>query len=290
MDILLDLALGPFLEFTFMRRALVATLALALGSAPLGVLLTLRRMSLVGDALAHAVLPGIAVAFVLFGLSMPALSLGGFAAGVMVVLAAFWASRKTALREDATFAAGYLMALALGVLLISAGGTQLDLLHILFGNILGVTRQGLVLIAVVATVTVLGLALFYRAFLLEAFDRSFFYAATPHGGLYPLLFMLMVVANLVASFQVLGTLMAVGLMMLPGISARLWHDMLPAQLLNSVVQAAVAGYLGLLLSYYFDLPSGPIIVLCAGGLYVLSLLVAPHGWIGRRFGPRAHVW
>ncbi len=273
-----------------MRRALVATLSLALGSAPLGVLLTLRRMSLVGDALAHAVLPGVAVAFVLFGLSLPAMSVGGFVAGVLIVLGAFWATRYTALKEDATFAAGYLMALALGVLLISAKGTQLDLLHILFGNILGVSREGLVLIASVTTVTVIILALLYRAFLLESFDQAFFYAATPRAAVFPLVFMLIVVANLVAAFQVLGTLLAVGLMMLPGISARLWHDMLPAQLLNSIVQATIAGYAGLLCSYHFDLPSGPVIVLCAGGLYIVSLLIAPHGWMGRKLSVCVATW
>src|SRR5690606_13497935 len=127
---LYDLFVAPFADFLFMRRALAATLALALGRAPLGVLLTLRRMSLVGDALAHAVLPGVALAFIVFGLSLPALSLGGFLAGVLVVLLSVWISRSTELREDASFAAGYLVALAAGVLLISMHGTQLDLLHI----------------------------------------------------------------------------------------------------------------------------------------------------------------
>lgn len=277
-----DIALAPFQEFVFMRRALVATLALALGSAPLGVLLTLRRMSLVGDALAHAVLPGVALGFILFGLSLPALSIGGFLAGVVVVLASVWVSRFTELKEDASFAAGYLMALAAGVLLISANGTQLDLLHILFGNILGVNRDGLLLVAIVSSSTLLCMAVFYRVFLLESFDPSFLRTMSRRGSVYQFLFLVLVVSNLVAAFQVLGTLMAVGLMMLPAVSARLWHDMLPAQLLNSVVQAALAGYAGLLLSYHFDLPSGPVIIMCAGALYTFSLLFAPFGWLGRR--------
>ena len=97
-----SLAIAPFLEFSFMRRALVAAFALALGSAPLGVLLTLRRMSLFGEALSHAVLPGVAVGFIFFGLSLPALSIGGFAAGVLVVAVAGWISRHTELKEDAS--------------------------------------------------------------------------------------------------------------------------------------------------------------------------------------------
>jgi len=277
-----DIALAPFQEFVFMRRALVATLALALGSAPLGILLTLRRMSLVGDALAHAVLPGVALGFIVFGLSLPALSIGGFVAGVVVVLISVWVTRFTDLKEDATFAAGYLVALAAGVLLISSHGTQLDLLHILFGNILGVNRDGMLLVASVSSVTVLCMAMFYRAFLLESFDPAFLRTMSGRGALYQMLFLVLVVSNLVAAFQVLGTLMAVGLMMLPAVSARLWHAMLPAQLLNSVIQAALAGYAGLLLSFHFDLPSGPVIIMCAGALYGASLIAAPYGWLGRR--------
>ncbi len=276
-----DYLVAPFVDFVFMRRALVATLAVAAGCAPLGVLLTLRRMSLVGDALAHAVLPGVAVAFTWFGLAIPALSLGGFVAGVLVVLLAVWVSRRTTLQEDATFAAGYLVALAAGVLLISAQGTQLDLLHILFGNILGVDRIGLMLVTLIASVTLISLAVFYRGFLLEAFDPAFLQAVSGRGGGIQILFLLLVVANLVAAFQVLGTLMAVGLLMLPAVSARLWHRLLPGQLLNAALQAMLAGYAGLVLSFHYDWPSGPVIVLCAGALYGGSLMLAPQGWLGR---------
>lgn len=279
---LYDILVAPFADFLFMRRALAATLALALGSAPLGVLLTLRRMSLVGDALAHAVLPGVAVAFLIFGLSLPMLSIGGFIAGFVIVIAAVWVSHYTDLKEDASFAAGYLISLAAGVLLISSHGTQVDLLHILFGNILGVERAGLLLVAGVASLTLLCLAWFYRVFLLETFDPAFLRHLSGGGAVYQLLFLMLVVANLVAAFQVLGTLMAVGLMMLPAVSARLWHAMLPAQLLNSVGQAAVAGYAGLLASFHLDLPSGPVIILSAGVLYIVSLIFAPYGWLGSR--------
>ena len=274
-------AVGPFQEFAFMRRALIASLALALSSAPLGVLLTLRRMSLFGEALSHAVLPGVAAGFIFFGLSLPALSIGGFLAGVIVVALAGWISRHTELKEDASLAAIYVVALALGVILISGHGTQLDLLHILFGNVLGVDTEGLLLVAGVASVSVLLMAAFYRGLLLENFDPSFLSASGGRGTLYQQLFLMLVVLNLVASFQTLGTLMAVGLMMLPAVSARLWHDTLPAQLVNSSVQAALAGYLGLMLSYYTSVPSGPVIIVCAGGFYFLSLLFAPRGWLPR---------
>jgi zinc/manganese transport system permease protein len=280
---------APFFEFAFMRRALVATLALALSAAPLGVLLTLRRMSLLGDALSHAVLPGVAIGFMVSGLSLTAMALGGVLAGMLVAALAGLVTRFTALKEDASLAAIYLLALALGVMLISGHGTQLDLLHILFGSALGVDRQGLLLVAGVATVSLV----------LESFDPTFLNtqasnrSARQHrrvgGWVWQQTFLMLVVINLVAGFQTLGTLMAVGLMMLPAVSARLWHDGLGAQLLNASAQAMLAGAAGLLLSYHLDTPSGPTIIGCAGALYACSLLVAPGGWRPQRRPQRHRV-
>lgn len=280
---------SPFSEFAFMRRALVATLALALSAAPLGVFLTLRRMSLLGDALSHAVLPGVAIGFMVSGLSLAAMAIGGVLAGMLVAGVAGAVSRFTQLKEDASLAALYLLALALGVTLIASQGTQLDLLHILFGSALGVDTNGLLLVAGVVTFSVLALALMYRGLVLETFDPVFLNA---HRSRMPAWvwqqgFLMLVVLNLVAGFQTLGTLMAVGLMMLPAVSARLWHDTLPAQLLNASAQAALAGVAGLLVSYHFDTPSGPTIIGCAGVLYLASLLLAPGGWLPR-WQTRAH--
>ncbi|WP_411882459.1 metal ABC transporter permease [Polaromonas sp. YR568] len=275
---------APFAEFAFMRRALVATLALSLSAAPLGVFLSLRRMSLLGDALSHAILPGVAIGFMLCGLSLTAMAAGGVIAGMLVAALAGFVSRSTVLKEDASLAAIYLVALALGVTLISGHGTQLDLLHILFGSALGVDTPGLLLVATVASVSVLALAAAYRGLVLESFDPVFLSAAGRRG-LRPWVwqqgFLMLVVVNLVAGFQTLGTLMAVGLMMLPAVSSRLWHDTLPAQLVNASLQAMLAGYLGLLLSYHLDTPSGPTIIGCAGALYFASLLLAPGGWLPR---------
>ena len=279
--------LGPFAEFAFMRRALVATLALSLSAAPLGVFLTLRRMSLLGDALSHAVLPGVAIGFMVSGLSLTAMATGGVLAGVAVAALAGLVSRVTALKEDASLAAVYLLALALGVTLISSHGTQLDLLHILFGSALGVDDAGLLLVATVASASLILLALLYRGLVLESFDPVFLAAGGRRGWFWQQAFLVLVVVNLVAGFQTLGTLMAVGLMMVPAVSARLWHDTLPAQLVNASLQAMASGTSGLLLSYHFDTPSGPTIIGCAGVLYAVSLLCAPGGWLPRLL-PRRH--
>ena len=281
-----DFVIGPFAEFAFMRRALVATLALAVSAAPLGVFLTLRRMSLLGDAISHAVLPGVAIGFMLSGLSLTAMATGGVISGMLAAGLAGFISRFTSLKEDASLAAIYLVALALGVTLLSRQGTQLDLLHILFGSALGVDGAGLLLVASVASVSLIALAALYRGLVLESFDPVFLAAAAGHGWarrgwIWQQAFLMLVVVNLVAGFQTLGTLMAVGLMMLPAVSARLWHDSLSAQLVSASAQAALAAIVGLLLSYHLDTPSGPTIIGCAGALYGVSLLVSPGGWLPR---------
>ncbi|MEQ1534407.1 MAG: metal ABC transporter permease [Burkholderiaceae bacterium] len=278
-DVLQHILFAPFIEFAFMRRALVSTVALSLCAAPLGIFLTIRRMSLFGDALSHAVLPGVAIGFIFFGLSLTAMAVGGMLAGIAVAALAGFISRSTAIKEDASLSAMYLIALAIGVTLISKQGTQLDLLHILFGSALGIDTAGLYLVAGVASVSLLILAALYRGLVLESFDPLFIRASGKRVWFWQQIFLMLVVINLVAGFQTLGTLMAVGLMMLPAVSARLWHDTLPSQLLNASLQAAMSGYSGLLLSYHLDTPSGPTIIACAGTLYVASLLFSPAGWL-----------
>ncbi|GGX93066.1 membrane protein [Vogesella alkaliphila] len=288
-DFLYQWVLAPFVEFAFMRRALVACLALALGSAPVGLFLVMRRMSLVGDAMSHAVLPGAAVGFLIAGLSLPAMSLGGFVAGVLVAGFAGLATRFTEIKEDASFAAFYLLSLAIGVLLVSGSGSNVDLMHLLFGSVLAVDDAALLLVASVASVTLLTLAVIYRPLLLESLDPVFLRAVGGHGSVWHLLFLLLVVLNLVSGFQALGTLMSVGLMMLPAICSRLWAASVGGMLLAAFLIAALAGMGGLLLSYHVELPSGPCIILLAGLFYIVSLFVAPQGGVLPRLLRQRHL-
>ncbi|WP_158807331.1 metal ABC transporter permease [Beijerinckia sp. L45] len=281
------LLVAPFADFGFMRRALIACFALALGSGPIGILLMLRRMSLVGDAMSHAVLPGAAVGFLVSGLSLPAMGIGGVVAGLAVALLSGLVSRSTSLREDASFASFYLTSLALGVLIVSLRGSSVDLLHVLFGSILAIDNAALILVGAITSVTLLTLAVIYRPLIAECFDPGFLRAVSGRGHLYHLLFLLLVVLNLVAGFQALGTLMAVGLMMLPAAVAQLWVRGMPALFAVSIATACISGYAGLVISYHQGLASGPTIILVAGGLYVLSLLAAPSGAF-RRLLPRRH--
>ena len=284
-----DFLIAPFADFAFMRRALVATLALSLGCGPVGVILVLRRMSLIGDAMSHAVLPGAAVGFVIAGLSLWWMSLGGFIAGLLVALLAGLVARATQLREDASFAAFYLIALATGVALVSTHGSNVDLMRVLFGTVLAVDDAALLLVAAISTVSLLALAAIYRPLVIECFDPGFLSAAGARGGLYHLAFMVLVVVNLVAGFQALGTLMAVGLMMLPATAARFWAREVWPMCLIAVAIGVASGAAGLVVSYHLNVPSGPAIVMTAGVFYVVSLTAGRHDSLMARHLPRAHL-
>jgi zinc/manganese transport system permease protein len=280
---------APFIEYGFMRRALVASIALGVGSGPVGVLLMLRRMSLVGDAMSHAVLPGAAIGFLIAGgVSLPAMGLGGLVAGLSVALLSGLVSRTTPLREDASFASFYLASLALGVLIVSLRGSNMDLLHVLFGTILAIDATALYLVGSIASLTLVILAVVYRPLVAECFDPGFLRAVGGRGPLYHFLFLFLVVINLVAGFQALGTLMAVGLMMLPAVIAQLWARTLPIMLLIATSTAALSGLIGLLVSFHFGFASGPTIILTASLIYGASLLISPSGAIRRLF-PRPHL-
>src|SRR3954470_2815121 len=161
-----DIFIAPFSEFEFMRRALAAVIALSLGAGPIGVFLMLRRMSLVGDAMAHAILPGAAIGFLLSGLSLFAMTAGGLIAGFVVAVLAGLVARTTELKEDASLAAFFLLSLAIGVTIVSMRGTNIDLLHILFGSVLALDDPTLLLIAGITTVSLIVLAVIYRPLVL----------------------------------------------------------------------------------------------------------------------------
>ncbi|CAK0759463.1 zinc/manganese transport system permease protein [Azospirillaceae bacterium] len=278
-----DFLVGPFLEFGFMRRGFAACLALALGCGPVGVLLLLRRMSLMSDAMSHAILPGAAIGFFIAGLSPMAMSVGGFVVGLTVALAAGAVSRVTLLREDASFAGFYLMSLAAGVLIVSLRGGAVDLLHVLFGSVLAVDDQALVMASIITTLTLVVLAVIYRPLVVECFDPDFLRAVDGRGALYHHLFLVLVVLNLVGGFQALGTLMSVGLMILPAAAARFWAREVWSLAVVASLFALMSGYSGLLFSYYVSVPSGPAIILCAGMAYVVSIIGGRYGSLRTRY-------
>jgi zinc/manganese transport system permease protein len=284
-----DALIAPFLEFEFMRRALAAVVALSLGAAPIGVFLMLRRMSLVGDAMAHAILPGAAVGFLLSGLNLFAMTAGGLIAGFAVALLAGVVARVTDLKEDASLATFYLASLALGVTIVSVKGTNIDLLHVLFGNILAMDDQTLLVVAFNATLTLVVLAVIYRPLVIESVDPLFLRTVSRAGSIAHLTFLALVVVNLVNGFQALGTLLAVGLMILPAGIARFWSRELTGMITIAVASAILSGYAGLVLSFQTRIPSGPAIILVSAVLYVVSILFGNVRGIVRQLFPAPHL-
>jgi zinc/manganese transport system permease protein len=256
--------IGPFTEFEFMRRALAAIAALSLGGAPIGVFLMLRRMSLVGDAMAHAILPGAAIGFLLSGLNLWAMTMGGLA----------------------TF---YLASLALGVSIVSIKGTNIDLLHVLFGNILAMDNETLLMVAFNASITLVVLAVIYRALVIESVDPLFLRTVSRAGTPAHLAFLALVVINLVSGFQALGTLLAVGLMILPAGIARFWSRDITGMICIAIGSAILSGYAGLVLSFHTKVPSGPAIILVAAVLYLGSVLFGNVGGLVRQLFPGRHL-
>jgi zinc/manganese transport system permease protein len=285
---LYDFLIAPFIEFPFMRRALVGGIAISIGAAPIGLFLMLRRMSLIGDAMAHAILPGAALGFLIGGISLGAMTIGGLVAGLGVALMAGLVARSTLVKEDMALAAFYLLSLATGVLILSGSGSNIDVLSLLFGSILALDNPTLLLIVTVSSLTLAALALGYRGILMECLDPGFAAGVSRQGALFHFGFLVFVVLNLVAGFHALGTLLVVGIMMLPAGTARLWSDDIAKMLLIAMFSAMLANVTGLILSYHLGLASGPAIILVAGLVYVGSLIVAPLG-IVRRLLPQRHL-
>ena len=281
--------IAPFTEFEFMRRALAAVVALSLGGAPIGVFLMLRRMSLIGDAMAHAILPGAAIGFLLSGLNLFAMTAGGLVAGFAVALLAGVVARSTGLKEDTSIATFYLTSLALGVTIVSIKGSNIDLLHVLFGNILAMDDQTLLLVAINATITMLVLAVIYRPLVIESVDPLFLRTVSGASAPAHLMFLALVVINLVSGFQALGTLLAVGLMILPAGISRFWSRDVTGMICIAALSAIVSGYAGLVLSFQTHVPSGPAIILVAAVLYLGSVLFGRSGGVVRQMFPAPHL-
>ncbi len=190
----------PFADFGFMRRALVGCVAISLGATPVGVFLMLRRMSLTGDAMAHAILPGAAVGYLISGLSLGAMTVGGLIAGMAVALLAGFVTRATALREDASLAAFYLISLAAGVLIVSTRGSNVDLMHVLFGTVLALDNAALILLGAIASLTVFTLAVLFRPLVLECADPQFLRSVSGLSAVAHFTLLVLVVLNLVGGF------------------------------------------------------------------------------------------
>src|SRR3954466_9053932 len=271
---ILGILIDPFASFGFMRIALVACLALALANGSIGTLLLMRRQSLDGNVLSHAVMPGAALGFLYAGYSLAALTIGGLLTGLAIAALAALSAGSTWRRQDSNLIAFYLISLSFGVLIVAARGSQADLMHVLFGTVLAVDVKALLLIASISSATMLVVAALYRPLAVESFDPAFLRAVGGGGGAFRGIFITLVVLNLVANFQAFGTLLAIGPMLLPAAAARCWTHKVWPMIALATVFGMVAALAGLLVSYYANLPSGPAIVMGSAMIYGMSLLAA----------------
>jgi zinc/manganese transport system permease protein len=273
------------------RRSLAAILALALSAGPIGVFLMLRRMSLVGDAMSHAILPGVAIAFLVAGLNVYAMTLGGLAAGLVIALSAGAVSRATALQEDASLAVFLLLSLAFGVVIVTLNGIDIErLMTFLFGETAAkMSTDKLLVIAGSATISLAALALIYRPLVLGCVDPGFLRSVGRADGLAHLTFLALLVLNLIGGFHALGTLLGVGIIIIPAGIARFWTRDISMIIALAIASALISGWAGVLFAFDAGIPSGPAVTLMAGLLYIGSVLFGPVGGLMWRAFPGRHL-
>ena len=273
------------------RHSMAAVLALALSAGPVGVFLMLRRMSLVGDAMSHAILPGVAIGFLAGGLNVFTMTLGGLVAGFCIALLAGAVSRATQLQEDASLAAFLLVSLALGVVIVTINGIDIEqLMEFLFGETAAkMNADKLVVIAINATISMIALALIYRPLALDCVDPGFLRSVSRSGGVAHLTFLALLVLNLISAFHALGTLLGIGIVIIPAAVARFWSRDISAMIVLAMASALVSGWIGLLFAFHAGIPSGPAVTLVAGVLYMASVLFGRVGGLVWKIFPGRHL-
>jgi ABC-type Mn2+/Zn2+ transport system permease subunit len=272
------------LSYGFMQRGMAAALMVGVLCAVVGCYVVLRGMAFLGDALAHAILPGVALAYLLKG----NLLVGALVASVVVGLGIGLLSRQGRIREDTAIGILFAAALALGVAMISTVQTYaVDLTHILFGNILGVSPTDLLIIAGLGAIVIVTIVFLYKEFLVVSFDRVL--AATlrlPVEGLRNLM-LILIALTIVVSLQAVGVGLVAAMLVTPAATAYLLTRRLPPMMVIAAVIGAASGIVGLYLSYYLNIASGAAIVLVATGFFVLAYLFAPRrgllsNWLAAR--------
>jgi len=285
-----DFFLKPFSDASF-RHSLAAVLALSFSAGPIGVFLLLRRMSLVGDAMAHAILPGVAIGFLAAGLNVFAMTLGGLVAGLLIALVAGAVSRATKLQEDASLAVFLLVSLALGVVIVTVKGMDVDqLMTFLFGETAAkMTAEKLFVIAANSTASLIALALIYRPLVLGCVDPGFLRSVSRADGIAHLTFLVLLVLSLISAFHALGTLLGVGIIIVPAATARFWTRDISMMIVLAMGSALVSGAAGVLFAFHAGIPAGPAVTLAAGILYLGSVAFGRVGGLFRQAFPGRHL-
>lgn len=273
MEFLVDLLIDPFAT-GFMQRALLAGLLAALTCSLVGTWVVLRGLTFMGDALAHGVLPGIAVAYIIFGGGGVALAVGAAAAAIVMIAGVNVVQRSSHLPEDAGIGLLFIGMLALGVVIISRGtGYFGDLLGFLFGSALGVSPGAIVAQAVAAVVALLGVAIFHRAFLALSFDERKAQGLGLHPRIARIALLALIALAIISSFSTVGNLLVYGLLIAPPATASLVARRVPAMMAVSVVMGMLSVAIGLIGSYHLDLAAGASMAGTAVAMFFAVLTV-----------------
>lgn len=268
---ILDALLTP-LSYAFIQRGLLAALMVGVLCSVIGCYVVLRSMAFLGDAMAHAVLPGVAVAYLL-GRN---LTLGALAAALIVALGVGLFSRKGMIKEDTAIGVLFAAALSLGVVLISSIRTYaVDLSHILFGNVLGVSSLDLWLTAIIGSIILLSILLFYRQFLVVSFDPVLAATLRMRVGLFNNLLLVLLALTIVISMQTVGVGLVAAMLVTPAATAYLLVRRLPTMMLISGLIGGFSSLVGLFASYHLNVASGAAIVLTTTLIFLLVFLFAP---------------
>jgi manganese/iron transport system permease protein len=260
------------LSYSFMQRGLLAALMVGVLCAIIGCYVVLRSMAFLGDALAHAILPGVAIAYLLDG----SLTLGALAAALVVALGIGLFTRQGTIKEDTAIGILFAAALSLGVALISSIRTYaVDLSHILFGNVLGVSTQDLWMTAILGGVVLISVLLLYRPFLVISFDPVLAATLRLPAELLRYLMLILLALTIVIAMQTVGVGLVAAMLVTPAATAYLLARRLPAMMLISAILGAISSLAGLFLSYFLNIASGAAIVLVATSFFLLAYLFAP---------------
>ena len=279
-------ALVEPLRHAFMQHALVAIVLVGVICGVTGTFVTLRGLAFMGDALAHAIFPGVVIAFLLGGNFL----IGALVAAVLVSLGIGAVGQSGRLSNDTAIGVLFAGAFAIGVALISAQRTYTrDVAGFLFGSILGVSRTDLLLTGGVGVLVLLAMLLFRRELTTVAFDRVFAQAAGLNLWAWDQLFLVLLSLSIVVSLQTVGNVLVLAMLVTPAATARLLSDRLPVTVLVAALLGAASGVAGLYLSYHVGIASGASVVLVATGLFALAFLFAPRtGVVTVRVARRLH--
>lgn len=272
---MLDALIEP-LQYGFMQRSLVIAILVGLLCAVVGSYLMVQRLALLGDAISHSVLPGLAIAFMLGG----NIFIGAFIAGVFSTIIITWIRTRSPIKEDAAMGIVFSAFFALGVTLITLiqKDNKIDLNHFLFGNILGVTINEVRDTAIISAIVLIVIILLYKELLFYTFDPLGAQAAGLPINRLNFGLMLLIALTIVASMKAVGVILVLSLLITPGATAYLLVKRLHEVMLLGAGIGVFASISGMYLSYFYNLPSGPAIVLVVSGLFLLSFLFSPkHG-------------